>query len=137
MDRQFTGDLTIGGRGSNRNFHGKIASFVTTTLMRNVAMPGTTEIDTMVKDPISWVEDYKVGNQYRRPYYSGNASNFARNNQNSYSSTQVWLMGDGTSDSYSNMIRNYIATGDQNYTKLNMISMVSNDIETVSINGLS
>ena len=51
--------------------------------------------------------------------------------------TQVWLMGDGTNDSYSNMIRNQVYATDQNYTKLNLISMVSNDIETVSINGLS
>ena len=46
-------------------------------------------------------------------------------------------MGDGTNDSYSNMIRNQIAPTDQNYTKLNLLSMVSNDIETVSIGGLS
>jgi hypothetical protein len=45
-------------------------------------------------------------------------------------------MGDGTSDSYSNMIRNQVQPSDQNYTKLNLISMVSNDIETVSIPGL-
>jgi len=46
-------------------------------------------------------------------------------------------MGDGTNDSYSNMIRNQVAPTDQNYTQLNMISMVSNDIENVTIAGLS
>ena len=39
MDRQFSGAMTIGGRGANRNFHGKVASMVVTTLRRNVLMP--------------------------------------------------------------------------------------------------
>ncbi|MCP4833050.1 MAG: hypothetical protein GY886_12630 [Gammaproteobacteria bacterium] len=51
--------------------------------------------------------------------------------------TQIYLMGDGTNDSYSNMIRNQVNPSDQNFTKLNMISMVSNDIQTVNIDGLS
>ena len=46
-------------------------------------------------------------------------------------------MGDGSMDSYSNMIRNYIQPQDQNATKMNMISMVSNDIQNVTIQGLS
>lgn len=52
-------------------------------------------------------------------------------------STSMWLMGDGTSDSCSNMIRNQAMPSDQNYGKLNMISMVSNDIQTVNIPGLT
>ena len=35
-DITFSGDFTIGGRGSNRNFHGKVASMVITTLRRNI-----------------------------------------------------------------------------------------------------
>jgi hypothetical protein len=46
-------------------------------------------------------------------------------------------MGDGTSDSYSNMIRNQVHPSDQNYTKMNLIGMVSNDIENVNIAGLT
>ena len=46
-------------------------------------------------------------------------------------------MGDGTNDSYSNMIRNQASPNDQNDTKMNMISMVSNDIQNVTIDGLS
>lgn len=46
-------------------------------------------------------------------------------------------MGDGNLDSYSNMIRNQINPYDQNYTRLVLNSMESNDIETVSIPGLS
>jgi hypothetical protein len=51
--------------------------------------------------------------------------------------TQVWLMGDGASDSYANGVRNYINPADQNYVKLQLNSMVSNDIETVNIPGLT
>ena len=31
MDRQISGAMTIGGRGANRNFHGKVAAMVVTT----------------------------------------------------------------------------------------------------------
>ena len=61
MDRQFGGDMTIGGRGANRNFHGKVASVVMTTLRSNVAMPTDTEIKMMIRDPEQWLTDYKVG----------------------------------------------------------------------------
>ena len=46
-------------------------------------------------------------------------------------------MGDGASDSYANGVRNYIYTGDQNYSRLQLNSMVSNDFETVNIPGLT
>ena len=46
-------------------------------------------------------------------------------------------MGDGVSDSYSNGIRNEVYPSDQNNTKLQFNSMASNDIETVTISGLS
>ena len=136
MDRATTGQLSIGGRGANRSFHGKVASMVVTTLRRNIAMPTTAEITQMVTDPQQWLLDYKHGQPYRPPYTVSEYT-FSTNNQNSATATQVWLMGDGTNDSYSNMIRNQVRPSDQNYTKLNMISMVSNDIETVNISGLS
>jgi len=136
MDRQFTGNFTVGGRGSNRNFHGKVASMIVTTLRTNVAMPTDAEITEMMTDPIGWLNDYKVGNTFR---YASNANEttFAMNNFNSANATQVWLMGDGTSDSYANGMRNEVLPTDQNYTKLQLNSMVSNDIETVNINGLT
>ena len=138
MNRQYQGDMTIGGRGANRNFHGKVASFVSTTLRVGVAMPTTAEIEMMITDPIKWLNDYKVGVDFRLPWQSSNAGfNFSLNDGSSAYSTQVWLMGDGTNDSYSNMIRNQVLPSDQNYTKLNLISMVSNDIENVNIPGLS
>jgi len=46
-------------------------------------------------------------------------------------------MGDGGSDSYSNGIRNEVYAVDQNYTKLQFNSMASNDIENVTIPGLT
>lgn len=137
MNRQFTGDMTIGGRGSNRNFHGKVAAMVVTTLRRNVAMPTDAEISMMVRDPEQWLQDYMVGNPYRLPINSADSNNFQLNaNYDAIKATQVWLMGDGTSDAYS-QIRNQVWAAAQNYTPMNMISMVSNDIETVTISGLS
>ena len=142
MNRQYQGKLTLGGRGANRSFHGKIASFVTTTLKQSDSMPSDAEIAAMITDPVSWVDDYKVGNDYRVASGTQNFSNFQRvtshgNGTYTAGATQVWLMGDGSLDSYSNMIRNYIQPMDQNNTKMNMISMQSNDIQNVTISGLS
>ncbi|MCH2197087.1 hypothetical protein, partial [Kordia sp.] len=137
MDRATLGQLSIGGRGSNRSFHGKVAAFMTTTLKTDESMPTTTEVETMITDPMKWLQDYKVGNSYRQCNSGSNTNNFQIGNTNSSWSTQVWLMGDGSNDNYSNMIRNRVNPSDQNYTKLNLISMVSNDIETININGLT
>ena len=142
MDRSTLGSFTVGGRGSNRSFHGKVASMVVTTLKLDTPMPTKTEAEMMITDPVRWIDDYKVGNSYRLAHSGTNYSNFQRvttHGNGAYVSgaTQVWLMGDGPLDSYSNMIRNYVQPMDQNNTKLNMISMVSNDIQTVSIDGLT
>ena len=138
MDRSVTGNFTIGGRGANRNFHGKVASMVVTTLRINQPMPDDNEVKLMITDPIKWLQDYKDGNTYRVASSQAEAT-FGLFNylSNSALATQVWLMGDGTLDNYSNMIRNQVYPQDQNYTKLNMISMVSNDIQNVTINGLT
>jgi hypothetical protein len=138
MDRGVSGDFTIGGRGSNRNFHGKIASMVVTTLRVDVAVPTDAEIKLMITDPMKWRDDYKVGEIYRDPNFTNDSiPSFQLNTVASAEATQIWLMGDGTSDSYSNMIRNQVYPADQNYTKMNMINMVAGDIETVSITGLT
>ena len=137
MDRATTGQMSIGGRGANRSFHGKVASMVVTTLKAAWAMPTTAEVVKMITDPIHWLDNYKVGETYRFPTTGSTYNNFAYNSVNANAATQVWLMGDGISDSYSNMIRNVVRPADQNYTKLNMISMVSNDIQNVNIPGLT
>lgn len=137
MDRSVTGGFTVGGRGSNRNFHGKVASMVVTTLRCNVAMPDATEIKMMITDPIKWQDDYLIGNLYRRPAYTSSTTNYQKNTGAGFAATQIWLMGDGTSDSYANGIRSQVYPSDQNNVKMQLNSMSSNDIETVSINGLS
>ena len=138
MDRQFTGSMTIGGRVANRSFHGKVASMLITTLKNNVAMPDATEIELMITNPIKWVEDYKIGNSYRRPNFSTtDGTNFQLNNSASAYATQLLLNGDGVLDSFANGIRNYINTSDQNFTRFQLNSMVSNDFENVNINGLT
>jgi len=135
MDRQIGGDFTIAGRGNNRNFHGKVAATVMTTLKYNQTMPNDDEIKLIITDPKKWISNYKQDEIHRissavsqttwNPYAS-----------NTYGATQVWLMGDGSSDSYANGIRNEVYPSDQTYTKLQLNNMVSNDIETVSIPGL-
>ena len=137
MTRSVMGDFTIGGRSGNRSFHGKVASMVVTTLNLNTSMPNDTETKLMITDPIKWVEDYKVGNAYRQPNNSSTTANFSTTGHLAYYGTQVWLMGDGSNDNYSNGMRNYVRTSDQNYTKAQLNSMVSNDIQNVTINGLS
>jgi hypothetical protein len=136
MDRTNGGPMTVGGRGANRSFHGKVASMVVTTLPRGAAMPSDAEIHAMVTDPVQWVTDYKLGNNYRVANQDWNNSNFQRNDNASSFATQVWLMGDTQFDGFAQM-RNYIYPGTQNFTPLNMVSMVSNDIQNVTINGLS
>lgn len=138
MDRQIGGALTVGGRGTNRNFHGQIASMVVTTLKRDAnPFPSDAEIKEMVTDPIGWVRDYKEGETFRQSYQSTNTNWDSANESQKAAGTQIWLMGDGTNDSYSNMIRNQVSPTDQNYTKLNLLSMQSNDIVNVNIPGLS
>ena len=137
MDRSYTGDLTIGGRGSNRNFHGKVASMVVTTLRVNQPMPSDAEIRAMITDPVSWVTDYKIGNPYRPTHLPNDYSNFQYGTQTTERATQMWLMGDGTYDSYANGVRNQIGVDDQNISKLQLNSMQANDFETVNISGLT
>jgi len=139
MDRAVTGNLTIGGRGSNRNFHGKIASMVVTTLKLNDTMPVDAEAKLMITDPQKWMDDYKWGasETYRRSHLSTNATGFSTYSSYAYTSTQIWLMGDGGQDSYANGIRSEVMDFDQNNVKLQLNSMVSNDFETVTIPGLT
>ena len=90
----------------------------------------------MLTDPMKWEDDYKDG-QTARYGYSGSNFTYGPSNSNSKYATQIWLMGDGAQDSYANGIRNQVDPTDQNYTKLQLNSMVSNDIQNVTISGLS
>jgi hypothetical protein len=137
MDRTVRGDFTIGGRGSNRSFHGKVASMVVTTLKIGVAMPTNAEIELMITDPKKWEDDYRIGQTVRRSQGTSNVTYANSSVYNGHGGTQIWLMGDGTSDSFSNGVRNDVYAADQNYGKLQFNSMQSNDIVNVTISGLS
>lgn len=138
MDRAVTGDFTIAGRGSNRNFHGKVASMILTTLRVNQDVPTDAEIKLMITDPKKWEDDYRDGqlargyNTYVDSIYNPNSWQGA-----GYTSNYIWLMGDGVADTYYNSIRNEVYYPDQNVGKLQLNSMVSNDIQTVNIPGLT
>lgn len=80
--------------------------------------------------------DYRVANSYRRPSVGTGNTNFQLGNYGPTPSTQVWLMGDGTSDAYA-QIHNQVFAAETNRYPMNMVSMASNDIQTVTINGLS
>ena len=142
MTNSVIGDFTIGGRSNNRNFHGKVASMVVTTLKNNQLMPTDAEIKDMISDPVGWVTDFKLGSTFMSTGQSSGGSmqfpySVPTTNYAAIRSTQVWLMGDGASDSYANGIRSYIYPSDQNNVKLQLNSMVSNDIQSVNINGLT
>ena len=81
MDRSILGDFTIGGRGANRTFHGKVASMVITTLRTNFDMPDTTEIELMISDPKKWEDDYRNG-QFVRWVNSTSYSGYTPSNIN-------------------------------------------------------
>ena len=131
MDRAIIGDVFVGGRGGTYSFQGKVASYISTTLDRNVAMPPDAEIEKMIIDPVAWLTDYKVGETARRPnsYFT---FTFALNDTSSSNATQVWLMGDGVDDSFANGVRNYVWTT-RVQARLEFNNMVSDDIEAVTI----
>ena len=155
MDRTVAGDFTVGGRGTGYSFRGKVASMIVTTLIGQgsftpAQQPGglmynDAQIEKMITDPVYWVNEYKVRHglyntsaPFRPPASAATLMPFLIGSQTSaYQATQMWLMGDGASDSYANGIRNYINTADQNYGKMQLNSMVANDIQTVTIPGLT
>ena len=136
MDRSLSGNMCVGGSDSNRNFSGKIASMVATTLKINQTMPTDAEVILMITDPKKWMADHKVGVSYRYPWSSTTVSNWQMNNVYPSWATQVWLMGEGSNDSFTNSIRNQASYGDFS-TKMEFRNMQANDIETVNITGLT
>jgi hypothetical protein len=136
------GTFQIGARNGTAPFHGKVASCVVTTLRRNVAMPSDNEITQMVIDPTNWLQNYRVnvggfGATYRAPDSKNDATAvWQTNNTASAEATQVYVMGEGTGDAYPS-IRNQGYTGDTSVSSMTMTNMVSNDIETVTVDGLT
>mgnify|MGYP003639959338 FL=1 len=136
MNRAINGSFYLGREFSSSfstNHSLKVASTLVSTMKRNTLLPNDTEISMQVRDPRQWVVDYRDGTLQRIAF---------NNNNYSYDTypercVSLWLMGDGALDSYSNNIRNDVKTNDQNYTMLRLQNMVSNDIETVNISGLT
>ena len=90
----------------------------------------------VITDPTKWETDYLIGNSYRYPTNGNDSTNYQKATSAGYKALQYWIMGDGTYDGFAT-IRNNQRPIFQSYTTLNMISMVSNDIETVNIAGLT
>ena len=137
LNRGLNGDFYIGRESGSQSFNSnsslKVASTLISTLKRDFLLPNDTEISMQVRDPQQWVIDYRDGTQQRLAY---NNTPYAFDTYPERC-VSLWLMGDGSLDSYSNNLRNDVKTSDQNYTMLRLQNMVSNDIVNVSITGLS
>ena len=122
------GQFYVGSRyEDNDEFQGEIAAVVVTTLKaQGEELPGASEIGMMVSNPLQWLTDYKVGQNYRIPAETSNRTNFSLGVGNSAASTKVWLMGGGTNDqcdSTNCKFRNQVYSGSADY-----------DLETTGIN---
>lgn len=126
------GDFMIGGRTVDKSFNGKIASCIITTQLRGADYPVDAEVSMMVRDPVEWLTNYKIGQDFLAPN-DGNvySSVFALNDNYSSYSTQVWLMGDTSQDSYP-AIKNYVSPTSTT-TQLDKTNMLSTDIEAINI----
>ena len=131
------GKFYVGSFSVGSYWQGKIASCVTTTLLADVHMPSLVEVERMIVDPMGWVCDYKLGRQFREPDAPGTQnwiptrdSDFGLNGSAESNATQIWLMGDGTGDAYTDIL-NQVSTSDTN-TVLRMYNMDAGDIIDIS-----
>jgi hypothetical protein len=123
----------LGGSSSIYSFSGKIASFVCHPLFINSAMPDATEIKKVIVDPLGWSGDMIGTSQVN---YNRGGYTYTGYNTTSGLSTQIYLFGDGTNDSFTNKIRNQANNLDTYYTPLVFNNMQASDIVNVTINGL-
>lgn len=113
--------------GANR-FQGKISSTVATTLRAGTALLDDTEVSVMVRDPMGWLSNYRIGNSGRKPNETATTSNLAVGSNTGEQGTKIWLMGDGTKDSSSN-IADQVNNSDSNqYLQLNSANTTSASI---------
>ena len=133
-DKNVSGYFYVGSydtESSNR-FQGQIASTVITTLRTGRSLPDDTEVAMIVRDPINWMYTYKISNPWRKPNENADySSNFAVGSGTGEQGTKIWLMGDGTNDSSSNIASQVNSSNSGQYLQLNSASMTS-----VSIPGL-
>ena len=109
-------------------FEGEIAQASSITYQQGAVLLDDTQVGLMVRDPVKYLRDYKVGTSSRRPYFD-TTQLFALNLQNyHYQAAQVWLMGDGEYDvelgsSNGQGVKNFVYPTD--YLKLNWPSYPS------------
>jgi hypothetical protein len=124
----------LGGLSSNFSFSGKITSFVCHPLFTGVAMPDANEAKKVIVDPLGWSGDMYGTSQVN---YVRGGYTYTGNNTTSGLSTQIYLFGDGQSDSFINKIRNQANYVDTQYTPLTFNNMQPTDIVNIpSIPGL-
>ena len=132
-DTTFTGDgfsapmdggFYVGAKaGGDWPLEARVASTTVTTYLRDQT-PEDNEIRHMVLDPVSWMNTYKVGQEYRAPEHSGlsTQSPFTLNNYQSRRATQVWVMaGEGSSN---DTVYNQVALNDSSETALRKSGVV-------------
>ena len=113
-------------------FKGQIASTVVTTLITGQSLSDDTEVAMILRNPIKWMTTYKIGNPWRKPNENTDySSNFAMGSATGERGTKIWLMGDGTNDSSSNIASQVSSSNSVQYLQLNSASTTS-----VSIPGL-
>jgi len=119
------GWLFVGASWANsEDFDGRVYTFGVTTL-ENGETPDDNEISMFIRDPVQWVNDYKIGEPYRDFDSTTTNNNFQLNNSESAKATQVYLLFSGddiqsTDDGiYSNnnfiSARNYVQNLGGNY----------------------
>jgi hypothetical protein len=87
------------GFSGTYDFDGRVYTFGITTLQGSVdygnnESPDDTEIAMFIRNPVQWVNNYKIGESYRDIYGSGK-SNFQLNNSDAANATQIYLMFSG------------------------------------------
>ena len=96
-------------------------------------MPDAAEAKKVIVDPMGWSADLVGTTQVN---YVGGGYNYTGNDYTSSLSTQIYLMGDGLNDTFTNKIRNQAYRLDTSYTPLNFNNMQASDIVNVTIPGL-
>ncbi len=113
----FLGVLSGDGTAFTRPWIGSFVSAVVTTRLNATDVPSLDEISLSVRDPISWLNTYKIGQTFRLTGSSATAT-FALNDANSAFATQVWLFGDSSEDT-NDKVKNYVYDTQSN-TRLNL-----------------
>ena len=132
------GDFTMGALYSHTHvWDGKIASCVATTNTDGYTMQDS-EISDMVRDPMGWVNTYRVGNAWRVPDEGTNRTDFqidhTATNVGGWA-TKIFLFGDGTNDAFPSIANQVM--NNHNSMSASAFNMTSSQVVNVTIPGLS